>query len=489
MAGFSKKLKGLFKSRKFKYGSAATGLTVAFVAVIVMINIIFSLLADTYSWKLDMTSYDLYSLSNSTKQTVRSLLKNEKIRLTVMYKEEEYPEQFRETVKRFANLSENLEYSFIDIDVNPSAMSEYGEEYNIAEGSIVVESQKRIRVIGFNDLYESDNTTGALTYKTEECLAAAIKYVTREEVPLVYFVGGHGESGYEALMNLFANNGADVEEIRLNQLTEFDPLAKCMVICGPAVDYAQSEIRQLQDFLANSYNYERNLFYFDNPENAALPNLNGFLADWGIRVEENIVLEADDYSASAYADPIETAPLYTIPSLTEEEVVGQKLTMKYACVVPNSSSVSLLFDAKDITETAPLLLTSDGSYAKATTALNAGYEKAKGDKEGPFNLAVLSTRYKYLDNVPVYSHIFAAGSVDMLNEYFMTNNGNGLFLYDIYQMMIGEDEEEIVGKEAASTMMTLDTATVRWASIIFIGVIPGICLIIGLIVFIRRRYL
>ena len=489
MAAFSKKLKGLFKSRKFKYGSVATGLTVAFVAVVVMINVIFSLLADAYSWKLDMTSYDLYSLSDSTKQTVRSLVKNEKIKLTIMYKEDEYPEQFRETVKRFAALSENLDYSFIDIDVNPAAMSEYGEEYNIQEGSIVVESKERIRVIGFNDLYQSDSNTGALTYKTEECLAAAIKYVTKEEVPLVYFVTGHGESGYEALMNLIANNGADVEEVKLNQLTEFDPLARCMVICGPAVDYAQSEIRQLQDFLANDYNYEHNLFYFDNPENATLPNLNAFLADWGIRVEENIVLETDDYSASAYANPAETAPLYTIPSLTEEEVVGQKLTMDYACVVPNSSSITLLFDTKEITETAALLLTSDGSYAKKTTALNAGYEKAKGDKEGPFNLAVLSTRYKYLDNVPVYSHLFAAGSVEMLNEYYMTYNGNGAFLYDIYQMMIGEDEEEIVGKEAASTMMTLDTATVRWASIIFIGVIPGICLTIGLIVFIRRRYL
>ena len=131
MAAFSKKLKGLFKSRKFKYGSVATGLTVAFVAVVVMINVIFSLLADAYSWKLDMTSYDLYSLSDSTKQTVRSLVKNEKIKLTIMYKEDEYPEQFRETVKRFAALSENLDYSFIDIDVNPAAMSEYGEEYNI----------------------------------------------------------------------------------------------------------------------------------------------------------------------------------------------------------------------------------------------------------------------------------------------------------------------------------------------------------------------
>lgn len=489
MAGFSGKIKRLFKSRKFKYGSAATGLTVAFVAVVVLFNIVFSLLADAYSWKLDMTSYDLYSLSDSTKQTVRSLVKNEKIKMTVMFAEDEYPEQFREPIKRVANLSDNLEYSFVDIDVNPAAMTEYGAEYSIDKGSIVVECGDKIRVIGLAELIEQDSNTGAYIYKTEECLAAAIKYVTQEEVPLVYFVTGHGESGYDALMNLFANNGADVEEIRLDQVSKFDPLAQCMVICGSKVDYSENEIRQLQNFLANDYNYERNLFYFDGPENATLPNLNEFLEDWGIRIEENIVLESDEHSASAYANPVETAPLYTMPTLTEEEVVGETMSLDYACVVPNSSSITLLFDTKDITETAALLITSEDSYSKTTESLNAGYEQAKQDKEGPFNLAVLSTRYKYLDNVPVYSHIFAAGSVEMLNEYYVTYNGNGSFLYDIYQMMIGEDEEEIVGKNADTTMMTLDTATIRWVSILFIGVIPGIFLIIGLIVFIRRRYL
>jgi hypothetical protein len=102
-----------FKSRKFKYGSVATGLTVAFVAVVVIVNIIFSLLADAYSWKLDMTSYDLYSISSSTKQIVNALTKEDTIELTVMYNEEEYPEQFRETVKRFVNLSENFQNDMI----------------------------------------------------------------------------------------------------------------------------------------------------------------------------------------------------------------------------------------------------------------------------------------------------------------------------------------------------------------------------------------
>lgn len=478
-----------FKSRKFKYGSVATGLTVAFVAVVVIVNIIFSLLADAYSWKLDMTSYDLYSISSSTKQIVNALTKEDTIELTVMYNEEEYPEQFRETVKRFVNLSENIKCTYVDPDVNPKALTSFGAEYSITEGAIVVKNGNRLRVVAFEDMYEQDSSSGAVTYKVEDCLASAVLYVTKEEVPLVYFVNGHGEEGYDALMSLIANNGADVQEVKLSQLSAFDQQARVMVICGPAIDFSQSEIRQLQEFLTNDYNYERDLMYFADPEAPALPNLESFLAEWGITFDKNIVLETDEYTAASYAASTESVPLYLIPSYEDAEVSEHVITSDYLSVVPNACSMTL--QNIGITETTALMTTSEGSYAKKADNVNAGYGKAEGDAEGPFTVAGIGTRYKYENNVAVESHLFAAGSVDMLNSNYITYNGNGGFLYSVYQMMVNESESEIVGaaKTAASTSMTLDTAAVRWGSIIFIAVIPGIFLIIGLIVYIRRRYL
>ena len=480
-----------FKTRKFKYGSISTGLTIVFVAVVIIINVIFSLLTDTYSWKLDMTSYNLYSISASTRQIVNSLTRDQKIELTVMYNEEEYPEQFRETVKRFANLSDNVSYTFVDPDVNPAALTAYGAEYSIQEGAIVVKNGDRVRVIAFNDMYESNSSTGSVTYKIEDCLASAVLYVTKEEIPLVYFITGHGEEGYDSFMNLIANNGADVEEVKLSQLSQFDPLARVMVICGPMMDYSETEIRQLQEFLANDYNYERDIFFFSNPEAPALPNLDGFLADWGFQLENNIVLESDNYSAATYATSSDSVPLYLIPSYTEEEVSGVKITADYLSVVPNARSITLLFESSGITETTALMTTSEESYAKSSSNINAGYKKADGDPQGPFTVAAVATRYKYANNVAVESHLFVAGSVDMLGANYMNYNGNSNFLYRVYQMMADENESEIVGasKEARSTSMTLDTATVRNASIVFIAVIPAIFLIIGLVVYIRRRYL
>ncbi len=480
-----------FKSRKFKYGSVATGLTVAFVAVVIIVNIIFSLLADAYSWKLDMTSYDLYSISDSTKQVVNALTKEDEIKLTVMYNEENYPEVFRETVKRFANLSANIECSYVDPEVNPNILTSFGTEYSISVGAVVVQNGERLRVINFEDMYEQDSTSYTITYKIEECLASAVLHVTKEQVPLVYFVTGHGEDGYDSFMSLIANNGNDVQEVKLNQLTSFDDMARVMVICGPAIDYSEAEIRILQEFLTNDYNYERDLFFFADPEAPELPNLEAFLAEWGFGLGDNVVLESDSYSAATYATSSESGPLYLIPSYTENTVSEVTLTADYLSVVPNARSIELLFETSGITETAALMTTSDESYAKNFESINAGYQKAEGDAEGPFDVAAIATRYKYINNVAVESHLFAAGSVDMLGEYYITYNGNGAFLYNIYAMMVGENEIDIVGasKVATSTVMTLDTATIRWGSIIFIAVIPAIFLVIGLIVYIRRRYL
>ena len=483
-------LKGFFKSRKFKYGSVATGLVISFVAVVIMVNVIFSLLADTYSWKVDLTSYDLYSLSESTRQVVNALTPDQKIKLTVMYNEDEYPDQFKETFKRFVNLSENISIEYVDPDLNPQILTSFGSEYSIGEGAVVVQNGDRIRVISFSDMYEQDSSSYNVIYQTEECLTSAVLYVTKEEIPLVYFVTGHGEAGYASFMNLIANNGADVQEVKLSQLSSFDEMARVMVICGPTMDYSEAEIYQLQQFLANDYNYERDLFYFSNPEAPVLPNLEGLLAEWGMAVGHDLVLESDAYTASTYASTSEEVPRYLIPTYTEAEISGVTITTDYLSVVPSSSSVELLPDGNYITETAALMTTSDESYAKSSDAINT-YEKTDADEKGPFNIAAIGTRYRYQDNIAIESHVFVAGSVEMLGTTYMTYNGNSGFLFEIYKMMVGETENTLVGttKTAESTYMTLSTEAIRWGSIIFIVVIPGIFLVIGVAVYIRRRFL
>ena len=63
----------IFNSRKFKYGSAATAFTVAFIAVVVIFNIIFSALARKYMWYVDLTKEQVYTLSEEAKEIMSAV--------------------------------------------------------------------------------------------------------------------------------------------------------------------------------------------------------------------------------------------------------------------------------------------------------------------------------------------------------------------------------------------------------------------------------
>jgi hypothetical protein len=478
------KKKGIFSSRGFKYGSVATALTAVFILVVILANVVFSLLTDAFSWEVDVTNDQLYRLSDSTREIVNTLSDDDEIEITVFYEESGYPYYFSEPIRRISNLSDKITVNYVDPEINPAELTKYGTEYNIQTGAIVVRSGTRLRVFNVSDYYSVDEESGAMYFYVEERIAAGILYVTKDDIPVVYFVDGHGENGYESFITLFGNNGADVEQINLSQLTSFDPNSKVMVICNPTRDYSESEIRLLEDFLSNDNQLGRNLFYFSSSGAVELPNLERFLADWGISFNDDLVIESDENSAA-------NLPYILIPQYTSEDIQGTYLTDNIMSYVPNSRSVNLLFEEEGLFRTTALLTTSTSSYSRPSDVVSNTWDKGDGDTDGPFNLSVMSTKYTYRNNIEIQSNVVACGSTDMLNAQMLNYSGTGEFLMSVYKVMVNEQDDTIVEaqKTQATTNMTLNSSTIQNMMIIVVIVIPGIFLILGLVVFIRRRFL
>ena len=57
----------LSKSRKMKIGAVAAAFTAFFIAVVIVINGIFSVLANKFGWYIDMTSEAVFTLSEEAK--------------------------------------------------------------------------------------------------------------------------------------------------------------------------------------------------------------------------------------------------------------------------------------------------------------------------------------------------------------------------------------------------------------------------------------
>ncbi len=485
----SKKRKktSFFKSRGFKYGSFATAMTALLIVVVIAANMVLSTLSDRYSWALDFTSTGMYDISDATKQVVNSLDPSVYIEITVFYNENSYPYYLSEPIKRFANLSDNITVTYVDPEKNPASLNQYGTEYNIQSGAVVMKSGDRVRVFNVDDYLEQDSETGAMRIYIEERLAAGVLFVTKEEIPVVYFVNGHGEEGYESLMNMIANNGAEVKEIDLMTDTEgFDPASKLMVICNPTRDYSDSEIRLIQDFLSNGNQLGRNLMYFASTDSISVPNLERFLKDWGIQFNNDMVLD-DEYCVG-------TTPYMVIPKFTSEEIMntGSVMTTVTSPITPNARSLTMLFEENSSYITQPLITTfEETSYSKDKTVVTSTWDRQDTDKSGPFTVAALSMNYKYVNNIQVQNYVFVSGSVDMLESSILTYSGNGEYLMQIYKMMVNEEDDTILAaqKSTSSSVATLNKNQTLAMTLVVLVILPLICLIVGLAVFIRRRFM
>lgn len=485
------KKQNIFKSRKFKYGSLATALTAIFIVVVIAFNMVLSVLSDTYAWSFDLTSTDLYSMSDNSKQVVNSLEDGIEIKITIFYPEQEYPEIFGETIKRFSNLSDKISYKYIDPEKNPGELDQYtqdenGQQYTVEPGAVVVECGKRMRVFNLADYATVDEETGAVTIYLEERLLAGVLYVSKEQAPIVYLVGGHGESGAEALASIMVQNGAQVEEIQLtNENYTFSAHSKVMIICNPQKDFSETEIRKIEDFLNNDNNFGRNLMYFSSADAPKLPNIEKLIESWGIRMNDEII--HDDKNGYLKNTDIFAAAFTSEEILNSSTIVSSDANPRVAL----TRSLDLLFEEHDLYKTQKLITSSDIAYARKPGTVVDEIGQQEGEKNGVYTLAALAMKYKYVNNLPVQSYMFVSGSTQMLEATHLNYTGNAELLMKLYKIMVDEQDDTIV---AAQKYMSSKTANVtapqmNTMAIIVLAIIPVIFLILGLIVYIRRRFL
>ena len=86
--GTSKLNLDMFKTRKFKYGTIATFITLAFVALIIGINVIVKICDDKYDWSIDLTKNKVFRLTDESKEYIKNL--NKDVEIIVLGNEEDF---------------------------------------------------------------------------------------------------------------------------------------------------------------------------------------------------------------------------------------------------------------------------------------------------------------------------------------------------------------------------------------------------------------
>lgn len=307
-------------TKKFRYGSVSVALTVVIIAAVILFNAIFTALSEKFVWYLDMTSEEMYTLSDEAKELLDQVFyvvdengkrvaprkytdaqtgEEKDIEVTIIFctpKDQMEANTTQRyvlyTVLEMAQEYENIKIKYVDYLTNPSAVSQYKESsgQSIGPYSVIVTSGTESRVYTLSALFTTDSSTETVVgYNGEQRLVSAINAVTQLEIPVACFTKNHNElenENYIPLMTLLYETGFDVQEINLSE-DEIPEDCTLIVIFDPQSDFleknAVNDVSEL-DKLTRFMDKDHSIMTFFDYETPKLPNLEAFLNEWGVEI-------------------------------------------------------------------------------------------------------------------------------------------------------------------------------------------------------------
>lgn len=471
--------KGINK-KTLKNGSYSVVLSVIFVVIIVVVNLIVDAFPSTYT-ELDVSDQQLFSIGDQTKDFLKELDKDVTIYQIAQSGSED--EVVSKLLQKYEEASDHIKVEKKDPVVNPKFTSEYTDE-EVSSNSLIVVCGDRSKIVDYNNIYESsmDYTTYSYTtsgFDGEGQITSAISYVTSDNLPVLYTLDGHGEKSLDSTLQEDIEK-ANIEIKSLNLLTEesVPEDADCLMINSPSTDISEDERDAIIEYLENG---GKAMIFSDYTE-GSMDNFDAVLENYGVERVDGIVIEGD---AQHYAMQM---PYYLLPDVGSAEAVSDFSSQGYFVLAPYAQGIRQLDNVRDTLTIESLLTTSDDAYSK--TDLNTEtLEKTDEDIDGPFDIGVSITEEVDDDKTTQIVYYSTANLMDsQINQ--MVAGGNEQMITESLNWMCSTDETSTISIPSKSLEVSYLTVTAYDAAywkICVMGLIPGVFLVVGFVVWLKRR--
>lgn len=463
-----------------KNGSYSFTISAIFICVIIVINLIVGELPSKYT-QLDVSEGKLYSIGDQTKEVLKGLEKD--VTIYQIAQEGSEDETIANLLEKYADESKHVKVVKKDPVVNPKFVSEYTSE-DISANSLIVVCGDRNKVIDYQNIYEASLDYTTYSYQTtgfdgEGQITSAIAYVTSEDLPILYTLEGHGEKELGSAIK----EGIEKSNIQINSLnllTEgtVPEDTDCLLINSPSTDISAEEKDAILEYLENG---GKSMIFSDYTEEK-LENFDSILENYGVKRADGIVFEGD---TQRYGMQM---PYYLIPEIQSADASGDVASSGYMVLAPYAQGIQKLEEVRDTLTVESLLTTSDSSYSK--TNMNSDtLEKEEEDIEGPFDLGVSITETVGEDKETQIVYYSTANLMDnQINQ--LVSGGNAQMILSSLNWMTGSEEQtnvSIPSKNLQVSYLTLTAYDTSFWTICTIGLIPGFFLIVGFVVWYKRR--
>lgn len=457
----------------FQGGTYSLAITAIVLAILVALNVMVSALPSTYT-NLDISSSKLYSITSNTKVVVNALEDDVTIYWIVQSGEED--DVIENLLNKYESLSDHIDVVKRNPDVYPTFAEQYTDE-EVANNSLVVECGEKSRYIGYDDIYVSEANMSTYSYDYsfdgEGAITSAIDYVVNEEQPQLYVLEGHGEAELsESFSTQIEKENIETTTFSLVNADSIPEEADAILIYAPSSDISEEEKNMLSEYVDNG----GKLMVLAGPtEDGTLENLYSILSDYGVEVQEGIVVEED---REHYAFQ---APYVLLPDMASDEITDPLLEENYYAILPIAQGMTVNSTEKGtVTE---LLTTSDTAFSKVDGYSLTTYEKEDGDIDGPFTVGLSIEGSNEGQIVWFSSSQFLE---DMYNSY--SSGANLDLAMNALSSLVGEnDAVSIRSKSLNYNYLTISDSVSTVLKQLMIGVFPLVYLGIGGVVILRRK--
>ena len=252
----------------------------------------------------------------------------------------------------------------------------------------------------------------------------------------------------------------------------------CLLIAAPQKDLSEEETQKIITYMEAG----GKVMIFTEYTGTDMPNLKSVLENYGVTTGDGVIMEGDT------GHYIMQRPYYIVPTIDSSDITSDIKSNNRYVLAPISQPVKTLSDYRDTLQISSLLSTSDEAYIKTDVQNMTTYEKEDSDEEGSFQVGVSVTEQVDDDNTTQLVCFGCASLLDEATDQQVSGGNTDLVLAALGWMCENDAPViDVTSKSLTMSYLTVPQFDAAYWSIIVCGVIPVVFLLIGTVIWFKRR--
>lgn len=441
---------------------------------------------------IDLTEDKLFTLTEESKEKVKDI--NTEVRLYFIGFQEE--DSTLDLAKEYSKVNDKISVECVSTTDRPDLV----QKYSLDESSvgIIVETDKRYKVLSTSDLYTQDTTSYETINIAEEKLTASIKSVSVEELPKVYFLKGYSsfslENGMQYLNMYLQNEVNEVDSLDILSVGKVPDDCNTLVITSPESDFDDQTTNAIMEYI----NKGGNILWLNAAlaQNKEFPHIASILEIYGVKPFTAGVIretEADKMVANT--------PELIMPEI-ENSKVTSKLVNSEGLILVNATKINTV-DENDFlglnVDVSYLVRSGSKSYFRTDFTITSD-SKMENEEEDSFVIGGLFDKTIQKENEEtgekaIKSKLIIYGENIFASDYQLSQSmpaplvvyrkNKDLVLNSI--AFLSDREEDITVRKTTGTVTYTASEKENKIILTIIFSVPTIIILTGIIVWIKRK--